>query len=58
MAHTCHAVGCERSVPPQMLMCKPHWFKVPLQLRNRVWATYQDGQCLKTQRFSCTICFR
>lgn len=45
MAHTCHAVGCERSVPPQMLMCKPHWFKVPLQLRNRVWATYQDGQC-------------
>lgn len=45
MAHTCHAVACERSVPPQMLMCRQHWFMVPPKLRSRVWATYQDGQC-------------
>lgn len=45
MAHTCHAVACERVVPPAMLMCKTHWFKVPLALRNRVWSTYRDGQC-------------
>jgi len=45
MAHTCHAVDCERSVPPQMLMCKRHWFMVPPVIRSRVWATYQDGQC-------------
>lgn len=45
MAHTCHAVGCECYVPPQMLMCRKHWFTVPQYLRNRVWATYQDGQC-------------
>lgn len=45
MAHTCHAIACERSVPPQMLMCRQHWFSVPLALRNRVWATYRDGQC-------------
>lgn len=45
MAHTCHAVECEVSVAPQMLMCRRHWFMVPLKLRNRVWATYQDGQC-------------
>lgn len=45
MAHTCHAIACEKPVPPQMLMCKKHWFMVPLKLRNRVWATYRDGQC-------------
>jgi len=37
--------GCERYVPPQMLMCRQHWFSVPPKLRSRVWATYQDGQC-------------
>lgn len=26
-----------------MLMCKPHWFRVPLALRNRVWAEYDNG---------------
>lgn len=45
MPHTCHAVECEVAVAPQMLMCRRHWFMVPLKLRNRVWATYQDGQC-------------
>jgi len=45
MAHTCHAVGCECIVPPTMLMCRRHWFSVPLKLRDKVWATYQDGQC-------------
>lgn len=45
MAHTCHAVACERYVPPQMLMCRQHRFSVPKALRDRVWATYRDGQC-------------
>lgn len=45
MPHTCHAVACERYVPPQMLMCRQHWFMVPPKLRSRVWATYQSGQC-------------
>lgn len=45
MAHTCHAVECEISVAPEMLMCRRHWFMVPPRLRSRVWATYQSGQC-------------
>lgn len=45
MAHTCHAIGCERSVPQRMLMCGQHWFRVPRKLREHVWATYRDGQC-------------
>lgn len=43
MAHHCHAIACEVKVPPAMLMCKRHWFSVPLTLRNRVWAEYHNG---------------
>jgi hypothetical protein len=24
--------------------CKPHWFRLPKHLRDRIWATYQPGQ--------------
>jgi hypothetical protein len=40
----CHWPGCERQVPPAMWGCKPHWFKLPKQLRDRIWATYEIGQ--------------
>ena len=43
-AHTCHAEGCDKHVPPKMFMCKPHWYKVPYGLRLAVWAEYQPGQ--------------
>lgn len=43
--HTCHAIACDKSVPPEILMCRPHWFSVPWSLRARVWSTYRDGQC-------------
>lgn len=42
--HTCHAKGCETEVPPKMLMCRPHWFSVPAELRRRVWKAYRPGQ--------------
>jgi len=45
MPHTCHATGCERPVPPEMFMCRPHWFSLPKSLRDRIWATYRPGQC-------------
>lgn len=45
MAHTCHATGCSVAVPPEMLMCKRHWFMLPKPLRDRVWRTYRRGQC-------------
>jgi len=25
-------------------MCRRHWFMVPINMRARVWATYQPGQ--------------
>jgi hypothetical protein len=24
--------------------CKPHWFKLPKALRDRIWETYEIGQ--------------
>ena len=42
--HLCHAVGCERAVPPRYLMCSAHWGMVPHHLQQRVWATYVRGQ--------------
>ena len=45
MAHTCHATGCNTEVPPTMFACKRHWFMVPKAIRDRIWATYREGQC-------------
>lgn len=42
--HHCHWPGCEKQVPPAMWGCKPHWFKLPKALRDRIWRTYAPGQ--------------
>ena len=44
MPHTCHATGCEREVPPDLFMCRPHWVRLPSTLRRRIWDTYRPGQ--------------
>jgi len=44
MSHTCHWPGCSKEVPPAMWGCKPHWFRLPRGLRNRIWATYRPRQ--------------
>lgn len=45
MGHSCHATACRVGVPPEMFMCKRHWFSVPKRLRDEIWRTYRDGQC-------------
>lgn len=44
-AHHCHARGCTTHVPPEMLMCRSHWFMVHQKIRAEVWETYREGQC-------------
>lgn len=44
IVHTCHAENCSIPVPPKMLMCRRHWFMVPKQMRDAVWAEYRPGQ--------------
>jgi hypothetical protein len=43
-SHTCHWPGCTKQVPPAMWGCSTHWFKLPVALRNKVWAAYVPGQ--------------
>lgn len=42
--HTCHALACERNVPPRMHMCKHHWSMVPRDKQRALWAAYKPGQ--------------
>ncbi|QOR55206.1 MAG: hypothetical protein SHS37scaffold296_23 [Burkholderiales phage 68_11] len=45
--HQCHWPGCERQVPPAMWGCRPHWYTLPAELRNRIWSTFRPGQEVK-----------
>jgi len=44
MSHLCHAHGCQKPVPPSMLFCRPHWFKLRAITRNAIWREYRPGQ--------------
>ena len=44
-AHHCHATGCAKAVPPELLMCARHWRMVPRNLQTPVWSSYRVGQC-------------
>lgn len=43
-SHHCHWPGCEKQVPPAMWGCGKHWFRLPVSLRNKIWAAYVPGQ--------------
>lgn len=45
MRHTCHAIRCNVEVKPELLVCRRHWFKVPVKIRRRVLLHYRRGQC-------------
>ena len=62
MRHTCHAPGCNRSVPAKMWGCPTHWFALPVKIRNAIWREYRPGQendkqpslrYLAVQRLAC-----
>lgn len=42
--HLCHAIDCPTAISPRLLMCLPHWRKVPRDLQQAVWAAYEPGQ--------------
>lgn len=42
--HHCHWPGCDKQVPPARWGCRAHWYALPVELRNRIWATYRVGQ--------------
>mgnify|MGYP001589059526 CR=1 FL=1 len=42
--HTCHWPKCGKQVKPAEWGCKTHWFKLPKDLRHKVWTHYNIGQ--------------
>jgi len=45
MSHHCHATDCKIGVPPEMFMCRKHWFSLPKNMKDKIWAAYRVGQC-------------
>jgi hypothetical protein len=41
-AHTCPAPGCNAQVPQSQLTCRPHWYSIPKDIRDRVWSGYRS----------------
>ena len=44
MSHHCHATNCSKKVPPNLFMCRRHWYTLPEEMRKLIWATYRPGQ--------------
>jgi hypothetical protein len=40
----CPVPGCREQIDSSRLMCRRHWYLVPKQIRDRVWATWRSGQ--------------
>lgn len=41
LVHKCHVPGCGVRVPSSMLMCRPHWDKVPADKQRAVYAGHK-----------------
>jgi hypothetical protein len=39
--HICPYPECEQRLPEQMFACKPHWFSLPLGVRQGIWRAYR-----------------
>lgn len=36
----CSAVGCTQMIESKILMCRPHWRKVPRLIQTEIWKQY------------------
>lgn len=48
MQHGCPWPTCARVVPPHLWGCKPHWYRLPAELRARILGSYRVGQNIAT----------
>lgn len=40
-SHRCAIPRCPEKIGPALLMCRDHWYEVPKDLRDEVWAQYR-----------------
>ena len=44
----CFAAGCNKRIPSNRFGCRYHWFKLPREFRNEVWAAYRAKDRART----------
>ena len=42
-SHKCPAPRCNRQVPEDRLACRNDWYRLPKDIRDRVWAAWFGG---------------
>jgi hypothetical protein len=42
-SNRCLVPNCRKRIDQSRLMCRDHWYLVPRQLRDRIWATWRSG---------------
>jgi len=50
---TCPVRGCQGNRYPDQLMCRQHWFEVPIELRTKVVRLNLLAKGTKEQRSAC-----
>jgi len=40
--HKCPSPGCPHKVPSHKFACHTHWFSIPKEIRDDIWAGYRE----------------
>lgn len=40
--HQCPSPVCEHDVPSHKFACHTHWFSLPKEMRDEIWAAYRE----------------
>ena len=49
----CPINGCTLSIHEPNLLCSRHWFKVPVELRKRIWMLFKNSPGTDEHRDAC-----
>lgn len=49
MAHRCPSPGCTARVPHGRFACRSHWFTIPKNLRDELWAAFRNHGVLSEE---------
>ena len=53
--HKCAAPKCRKMIPATVVMCRPHWLRVPDEFRNRVNFYYRPSKSEQFQEFHVAL---
>ena len=53
--HKCAVPRCRQMIPVTVVMCRPHWLKVPQELRERVTFYHRPGNTVQFQEFDVAV---